>query len=80
VICSRTSRSIHTAYVTLFWERDHKGGYLRDKPKHSAMELIRDGLKELKGEIKMWKDEVKEHFESDPILTYRRGKCRILFG
>lgn len=71
---STTSRTIHTAHVVLFWERDPKGGYLRDKPKPKATELIHDGLKELKNEIKLWKDEVKEHFESDPIVTYRRGE------
>jgi hypothetical protein len=74
VTCSTTSRLIHTTRVILFWERDHKGGYLRDKPKHATTELIRDGLKELKGEIKLWKDEMKEHFEGDPILAYRRGE------
>jgi NADH dehydrogenase [ubiquinone] 1 alpha subcomplex assembly factor 1 len=74
------SQLIHTARVPLFWERDHKGGYLRDRPKPPRTELIRDGLKELKGEIKLWKDEVKEHFEGDPILIYRRGECRLLMG
>jgi hypothetical protein len=75
VMCSRTVHFIHTACVKLFWERDHKGGYLRDRPKHGTTELIRDGLKELKGEIMLWKDEVKERLEGDPILAYRRGEC-----
>jgi hypothetical protein len=66
--------------VLPFWERDHKGGYLRDRPKHATTQLIRDGLKELKGEIKLWKDEVTEHFQDDPILAYRPGECRLLLG
>lgn len=75
VTCSRSSCFIHTTRVSFIWERDHKGGYLRDKPKHATTELIRDGLKELKGEIMLWKDEMKERFEGDPILVYRRGEC-----
>lgn len=75
VTCNRSSCFIHTTRVSFIWERDHKGGYLRDKPKHATTELIRDGLKELKGEIMLWKDEMKERFEGDPILVYRRGEC-----
>jgi hypothetical protein len=44
------------------------------------MDLIREGLKELKGEIKLWKDEVKDHLKDDPILAYRPGECRLLLG
>ncbi|XP_068209831.1 complex I intermediate-associated protein 30, mitochondrial isoform X2 [Palaemon carinicauda] len=38
----------------LFWERDRKGGY-GSKVKHDKKELIRAGLKELRGDMdKMW--------------------------
>jgi NADH dehydrogenase [ubiquinone] 1 alpha subcomplex assembly factor 1 len=74
VTCSTTSRLIYTSHVALFWERDPKGGYLRDEPKPRATELIRDGLKELKSEIMLWKEEMKERLDSDPIVAYRRGK------
>jgi hypothetical protein len=80
VMCGTTSHFIHATHVVLFWERDHKGGYLRDRPNHATMDLIHDGLKELKGEIKLWKDEMKEHFKGDPILAYRPGECRLLLG
>jgi hypothetical protein len=80
VTCGTTSHLIHTTHVGLFWERDLKGGYLRDRPKHATVDLVRDGLKELKGEIKLWKDEMKEHFIGDPILAYRPGECRLLLG
>lgn len=52
----------------MFWERDRKGGY-GSKEKHSAKELIRDGLKELRGEMVKWQDEMKEKFECDPIFV-----------
>jgi hypothetical protein len=74
VTCSTTSHLIHTSHVILFWEPDPKGGYLRDKPKPKAIELIRDGLKELRSEVMLWKDEMKEHIEGDPIVAYRRGE------
>ncbi|KAJ4448186.1 complex I intermediate-associated protein 30, mitochondrial [Periplaneta americana] len=73
------TRPIHTASVVLFWERDPKGGYLRDKPKYPTTQLIRDGLKELKDEIRLWKDEVTEHFECDPILAFRPGETDIIW-
>ncbi|XP_064122978.1 complex I intermediate-associated protein 30, mitochondrial-like isoform X2 [Macrobrachium nipponense] len=38
----------------MFWERDRKGGY-GSKEKHSKKEMIRAGLKELRGDMdKMW--------------------------
>ncbi|GFG31534.1 hypothetical protein Cfor_09190 [Coptotermes formosanus] len=79
VTCSTTSHLIHTSHVILFWEPDPKGGYLRDKPKPKAIELIRDGLKELRSEIMLWKDEMKEHIEGDPIVAYRRGEIDIMW-
>ncbi|KAG7166272.1 Complex I intermediate-associated protein 30-like 1, partial [Homarus americanus] len=32
-------------------------------------ELIRDGLKQLRSELSLWKEEVREKFEDDPILV-----------
>ncbi|XP_066948151.1 complex I intermediate-associated protein 30, mitochondrial isoform X1 [Macrobrachium rosenbergii] len=51
----------------MFWERDRKGGY-GGKEKHSKKEMIRAGLKELRGELAKWQEEVKEKFECDPLL------------
>ena len=34
-------------------------------------------MKELKNEIQLWKEEVKEHLQGDPILAYRRGEIDI---
>ena len=70
-------RAFQTSAVNCFWERDPKGGYLRDRPRPSTKDLIRDGLKELKEEIKLWKEEVKEHLQGDPILAYRRGEIDV---
>lgn len=62
---------------TTFWEREKKSGYGKIKQDQFTMptkKMILDGLKELKHEIKMWKDEVKEKIETDPVLVYRPGK------
>lgn len=62
-----------------FWEKDPKGGYGRENLGVSRTQLIRDGLKELRQEIKLWKEEVKEKFECDPILIYRPGETDMLW-
>lgn len=57
----------------LFWEKDKRGGY-ETKSRVSKVELVRSGLKELKAEINLWREEVKEHFYADPVFTYRPGQ------
>ncbi|CAO1441096.1 unnamed protein product [Diamesa hyperborea] len=39
--------------------------------------MIIDGLQELKQEIALWKEEIKEKFESDPILVFRPGEIDV---
>lgn len=73
--------AIHTSNVNkTFWERSKKAGYEPDFKNISKKKLILDGLKELKQEIALWRDEVTEKLESDPILVYRPGSfVKILF-
>ncbi|XP_066249678.1 complex I intermediate-associated protein 30, mitochondrial [Euwallacea similis] len=54
-----------------FWEEDDKGGYKTKEPYPNFIERMRTGLAELKNEVKLWCGEVKDKFESDPILIYR---------
>lgn len=69
-------RYLHlTAVQSTFWERDRKGGYNRElERKFWKKDVILSGLEELKGEIKLWKEEVKERLRSDPILIHRPGE------
>lgn len=39
--------------------------------------MIIDGLKELKQEIRNWKDEIEEKLETDPILVYRPNEVDL---
>lgn len=39
--------------------------------------MILEGLKDLKDEIIMWKEEVKEKLETDPILIYRPNEIDV---
>lgn len=67
---------IHTTAVkSTFWEREKKSGYAKKYP--VTKQMILDGLKEMKDEIQMWKEEVKEKFESDPIMVFRPGEIDI---
>lgn len=71
---------VHTTPACLtFWEREKKSGYKTALPLPSKKNLILDGLKELKHEINMWKDEMKEKLESDPILVFRPGETDVIF-
>jgi NADH dehydrogenase [ubiquinone] 1 alpha subcomplex assembly factor 1 len=71
-------RSIHTTTVnSTFWEREKKSGYGKKYPAIPTKSMILDGLKELKSEIQMWREEVKEKFESDPILVFRPGEVDV---
>lgn len=57
----------------LFWEPDFKGGYNTDQPKVSYLQHIKNGWKNLKEELKLFKHECIEKFESDPILNFVPG-------
>lgn len=75
------TRHLFTSPVTqLFHEDSKKDKYERDYtagiPKKK---LILDGLKMLKSEIKMWKDEMTEKLKMDPIVMYRPGEVDIAF-
>lgn len=75
-------RLLHlTPIRTTFWERDRKGGYNRDLPrKFWKKDVILSGLEELKGEIKLWKEEVTEKLRSDPVLIFRPGEIDVVWS
>lgn len=63
----------------LFWEKDEKGGYKDNRPRPSTIQMIRDGMKELKHEIALWQQEIKEAIENDPVYIYRPGETDIVW-
>lgn len=56
----------------LFWEKERKGGY-NTVENISNFEHLKKGFKELEHEVKLFSKEVKELWESDPILIARPG-------
>lgn len=77
---TKSSRYLRTSPIlNTFWERDDKGGYKDNRPTPSFKETMRTGLQELKKEIALWSHEVKERFESDPILIFRPGEVDVLW-
>ncbi|KAJ8963838.1 hypothetical protein NQ314_005353 [Rhamnusium bicolor] len=62
-----------------FGKGDDKGGYKDNRTLPSLKERMRDGLKELKHEIALWSNEVKERFESDPLLVFRPGEVDVIW-
>jgi len=55
-----------------FWERSFRGKYDQSKSKIALpprSQRIREGLKELKKEIQIWKNEVADAVQLDPILN-----------
>lgn len=78
--CSNNLKYLRTsAVLELFYEPDEKGGYKDKRPKPSTKQLIRDGFKELKHEIALWTDEVKEKFDCNPFILYRPGETDIIW-
>lgn len=71
----RYFKTTSTSY--LFWEEDDKGGYREDRKYPPFKERMREGLKELRKEVAIWKQEVKEHFEGDPVLIFRPGEVDV---
>lgn len=69
-----------SAPLNAFWERDEKGGYADNRKLPPRTQMIRDGFKELKHEIALWSQEMKEKFECDPILDYRAGETDIVWN
>lgn len=72
LVCRRNIFTSQANYSS-FWEKEKRDGYTKEI-KVSQKKLILDGLKELRNEISLWKDEVKLKLENDPIMTYRPGK------
>ncbi|XP_045527927.1 complex I intermediate-associated protein 30, mitochondrial [Pieris brassicae] len=61
-----------------FWERDRKGGY-NTKIKTGPLENIKNGFRELKYELKLFANEVKDYFTKDPLLLARPGETDLLW-
>lgn len=49
------------------WVRDKKDGY-RTHQEESETAHLKYGLKNFKKELKLWKEEVKEHLRGDPMM------------
>uniref|UniRef100_A0A0A9YAT8 Putative complex I intermediate-associated protein 30, mitochondrial n=1 Tax=Lygus hesperus TaxID=30085 RepID=A0A0A9YAT8_LYGHE len=65
-------RTISTTPRTdLFWERDPKSGY--GKKIKFNKDLVVDGFTALKSEMRMLKQELVAHWESDPVLITQPG-------
>lgn len=74
----QNAHPIHTTpNLQLFWERHRKGGYNKNVKRVSQKELILEGFKQLKKEIILWKQEVQEKLESDPVVIFRPGETDV---
>lgn len=69
------NQGLHSTSINFtFFERDPKGGYNKDKPKPSHLEVIKKGFQQIKDEIKLWKEDVVEAFEGDFLLSFQPGE------
>jgi NADH dehydrogenase [ubiquinone] 1 alpha subcomplex assembly factor 1 len=41
--------------------------------------MVLEGLQDLKEEIKLWKEEVKEKLDSDPVVVFRPNEIDPVF-
>lgn len=52
-------------------------GYKKNLEKVTTKQHIVDGLKQLKKEVVLWKEEWKEKLKNDPIVVYRPGTYKL---
>ncbi|XP_012255267.2 complex I intermediate-associated protein 30, mitochondrial [Athalia rosae] len=63
-----------------FWEKDRRGGYpSTSTEKRSEFWHIRNGLSLLGDELRLFKREVIERFENDPVLLYRENEIDVVW-
>lgn len=74
------SRPVHVgSKLNSIYEKDEKGGYRKNEDEMpSRTQLIRDGFKMLKGEILLWKEEMREKITCDPLFIVRNGSALIM--
>lgn len=74
-------KNIHTSCTMYeFHEYDKRSGYDTGLDiAGTRIERIRLGFQQLKKEIKLWKDEIKELMEADPIMDYRAGMQILIY-
>lgn len=65
-------------YSNTIWVPDKKDGYRTQKEVSTKQHII-DGFKQLKNEVEVWRNEVKEHLLSDPVLIFRAGEVDALW-
>lgn len=71
--------SIHPSNKRDFigWVSDKKDGY-RTRKEESETAHLKYGIKQLKTELKLWKNEVKEHLRADPMMFCPPGMLTII--
>lgn len=57
---------------------DKKDGYGKGPKKETDMEHFKFGIKQLKKELKMWKDEITEELRNDPMLVIPPGNSKTI--
>ncbi|XP_059053324.1 complex I intermediate-associated protein 30, mitochondrial [Achroia grisella] len=62
----------------LFWENERKGGY-NTAEKVSILDHLKNGFKELNYELILFKQELKELVETDPLLVARPGETDLIW-
>lgn len=70
--------SLFTQHRYYFWEKSRSAGY-ESKEKISIFTHLKNGIGELKGEMKLFLQEMKELLETDPLLVCRPGETDVLW-
>lgn len=59
------------------WVSDKKDGY-RTRKEESETSHLKFGITQLKKEMKLWKEEVKEHLRADPMMFVPPGNLKCI--
>lgn len=84
--CPLGRRRLHiTTNLSDFYQKDRKSGYkvvydrLEEPSKLSIFGRMREGYRQLKVELGIWMEEVREHLRADPTFIYRPDEIDIVW-
>lgn len=84
--CAVGRRKLHTTVgLSCFLQRDPKSGYKKvyyNLPPQEDLGIfgrLREGWQQIKTELAIWLEEMKEKFRMDPVLIYRQNEVDIVW-
>lgn len=84
MVVAAVRNNYNASQLRTFYEADRKGGYPSlqkgtSTDQKSEFWHIRNGLRLIGDEFKLFKEEVKERFANDPLMIYRQHEIDVVW-